>query len=66
MIEGTQIIARQIETVNKAGIEVRYIKLIMSGIEGDIAKAGSAIGHAGEFEIGKQRDLTRCSINAPD
>ncbi|GBE41950.1 hypothetical protein BMS3Bbin10_00006 [bacterium BMS3Bbin10] len=66
MIVGAQIVARQIEPVNEAGIEIRNIELVMRGIEGDIAEAGTAIGRVCEPNIGKKRNLARHSVDAPD
>ena len=66
MIEGTEIVARKVEPVNVARIHVRYVKLIVSRIEGDIAKARAAIGQATRCNIGKTGDFTRRSVYAPD
>ena len=61
-----KIRSMHVQAVDHAGFEVRYEQLARLGIEGDVAKAGAAVGPPAERNIGKESDLTRRAIDAPD
>ena len=65
VVECAQIIARQIEAVDHAGVLVGHVKLIVGRVERDVAETGAAVRGAAEDNIGKDRNLARCPVDTP-